>query len=128
MQVMKSKKVFLVLNDGRRYEVNPGMAASFSQYAGAIHVDKQEPGQSHTSTAGAGSTSSKQRGGGDPKNVTVQGALNMLGGVTSKWVVTPSHMIGQQKKISTARQADQSHLKMKEETVEVQHEHLMDLT
>ena len=120
------------------------MAASFSQIAGAVHVDKLEKG-AEGSSGGAGGQSSKDKDKGKDKRIDAQGGLDdrpatgslkVLGGVTAKWVVTPSHMIGNTKKPSSEVEGvtsnnndnDFDNDRVKEETVESMDVEAVDLS
>jgi len=115
IQEMSSGKVFLVTNDGKRFQVNSGMPSSFAEYISAIRMDPKDTesgdvsaAASATATGGRSSASSSSSSssagrysGRDVQSAEVldpTGNFYMLGRVTRKLVVIPDYDIGQPRK------------------------------
>ena len=89
LEVRQSGRVFLVTENGDRYECHAGTAAFFSQYVASLTIkDAQQSGSSSNSSSSSSSSSRKKR----VNDGAADDALHLLGPITRKWVVTgPSH-------------------------------------
>ena len=109
MQLMSSGRLIFVLHDGTQFEVHRGLATSFSQHLCAIFMDgsdksevKQESSSSTRSKISKSGTSQDEY-----EEGPIQGELFTMGPITAKWTVTPSHDIGELRKLPTASVKDQ---------------------
>jgi len=113
LQLMASGRLFIVLDNGTRFEVHRGLATSFSQHLCAIYVDgSQSETKPSADTAGAGGAKGRglkaaieaTQGNGDVyEEGPTHGELYTMGPITAKWTVTPEHDIGEHSQLNSAR-------------------------
>jgi RNA polymerase III RPC4 len=94
---MKSGKVFLVSNDGRKYSLSPGMTCTFAQYAAAIAVDATAPSPVVTNLESSSSSKGNDNKNANNVETSTKGTFHLLGSISRKIIVVPEYEIGSRK-------------------------------
>ena len=84
LQIMSSGKLFMVLDNGSRYEVHEGLVATFSQHLASVTT--QRPGVKSEPSDGVKTEIVPEVF----NDGSTNGTLHTIGNITRKWVVTPA--------------------------------------
>lgn len=109
LQLMASGRLLIVLDDGTRFEVNRGLATTFSQYLCAISTDyskveaKAAPEATAKGNGSKAAADASHSSGEAYEQGPTRGELYTMGPITAKWTVTPEHDIGELKQLNLAR-------------------------